>query len=318
MNLSNDDYREKIRKILNGELQSNHNIYDAFFQLLRDVNIEALENLLKAMISDKEFNPNNQLSINDCYVTTQNTKAPLEIKRKVFNLAFTLLDNGFLLSSKTDELGHNISGFLSHSMYEAKLCAILATKCDLDEEEAFKLGLLHDYGRKYSHSFSHTIIGFEKLVDAGYFSESLACLSHSFLNGNYFAVYQPSDKYIVDDNLNAIPISNDVIDNDIFHFLEVYQYTPYDRILNIADLMSTSQMITSPVDRILDIEKRRKMEGRQRAFYLNELLKTINWYLNCLEKDEAPDLIEASRIIYGIVLDDKTISKIFNKKNTNQ
>lgn len=39
--------------------------------------------------------------------------------------------------------------------------------------------------------------GFNNLFSLGYITESIGCLTHSYLNDNYFACYNPSDEYKV-------------------------------------------------------------------------------------------------------------------------
>ena len=67
---------------------------------------------------------------------------------------------------------------------------------------------------------------------------------------------------------------------------KTYNYTYYDRILNLADLMASANGVITPEKRILDIEKRRKMTGNQRKFFIKELSETIYWYL---KKINIPD-----------------------------
>ena len=94
-------------------------------------------------------------------------------------------------------------------------------------------------------------------------------MSYSFvLNGNFFACYAPSKNYIVDENLNTIPVNDTFTNSDLFNFLSNYTYSDYDRILNIAYLMATEELVVPLEIRILGIEKRRKMEGKQRDFFM--------------------------------------------------
>ena len=94
----------------------------------------------------------------------------------------------------------------------------------------------------------------------------------------------------------------------MYTFLEKYQYTDYDRILNLADLMATSKKVVSPEERILDIESRRKMEGKQREFFLNQLSQSIIWYLNKMgivsDKYQGLDFKGLSESMYEAILDD--------------
>ena len=55
-------------------------------------------------------------------------------------------------------------------------------------------------------------------------------------------------------------------------FLSKYEYTAYDLILTLSDLMATDHGIVSPSERIADIETRRKMEGLQKKIFLKSII----------------------------------------------
>ena len=154
-----------------------------------------------------------------------------------------------------------------------------------DSDKAFRMGLLHDYGRKYEQNFKHVIIGFEKLYDLGYFEEAIGALTHSYINGNTYAIFEP--------------LSKELLECDIYKFLEIYEYTDYDRILNLADLMASANGVLEPRLRIEDIETRRKITKEQKEYFLNELVKLINYILKMIgEKENIEDFNTASLKIY--------------------
>ena len=309
MNFSDVRYKEGLNYLLSMQQEkSYHSIYECFFQLIDGIDKDSLSNLITMMLNDDSINIDQTLTASDCYQMLQNKNIDDSYKITIIELAYQCMDSGIHLGSKVNEYGINTSDWIEHSLQEARLCSIMASKCGLDSDKAFKLGLLHDYGRKYDHSFRHPIIGFEKLYDLGYYEEAIGSLTHSFLNGNIFACYSPSKLYTVDNNLNAIPINNEITNNDMYTFLEKYQYTDYDRILNLADLMATSKKVVSPEERILDIESRRKMEGKQREFFLNQLSQSIIWYLNKMgivsDKYQGLDFKGLSESMYEAILDD--------------
>jgi len=279
MNFSSKKYVEGLWHIIKKDLDSFHTITDCFYQLIDNVEADMLDNLIQLMIDNKELIGIDCLSKEDCYKLIKNKEVSDEYRKLFLDFAYQCIDSGKHLGSGVNEFGINKSSWISHSLVEARLCSTLASKCGLDTEKAFKLGLLHDYGRKFNHGPIHPILGMEKLFDLGYYEESIGCLTHSFLNGNFFACYAPSKNYIVDEQLRAIPTNMDIVNSDLFSFLTKYTYSDYDRILNIADLMATDGMVVSPERRILDIEKRRKIEGRQREFFISQLLESINWCL---------------------------------------
>lgn len=302
MNFSDQKYIDDINRLLKTNIVNYHSIPDCFYQLLDSVDLDMLDNLINLIIDNKELIGYDELSKEVCYSLLQNKELNNSYKKVFLDLAYKCIDGGMYLGSGINQYGINKSSFLSHSLQEARLCAVIASKCGLDCEKAFKLGLLHDYGRKYNHGSLHITLGFEKLFDLGYYEESIGCLTHSFLNGNYFACYAPSKNYVVDDKLNVILINEQVINSDVFSFLSKYTYSDYDRILNIADLMATDNMIVSPEKRILDIEKRRKMEGKQREFFIFQLSTTINWCLNRMGtnilEDSLTNFTDISNLIY--------------------
>lgn len=302
MNFSDKKYLEGLKNILKNRIEDSHTIYDCFYQLIEGLPVDAFDNLIKLMMNSKKLNKGN-LTKEDCYNMLQNIKLEEGKKKIILSLAYNCLDSGLLLTDAKNEYGFNKSDWIAHSLQEARLCSIIASKCGLDSDKAFKLGILHDYGRKFEHSFKHVTIGFEKLYDLGYYDEAIGCLTHSFLNGNFFACYSPSNLYTVDDKLNAIPLDDKITNTDLFIFLNNYKYSSYDRVLNIADLMATSKKVVSPVDRILDIEKRRKMEGKQREFFLFELSKSIIWLLKHMKKEiNTRNFEELSNEIYNNVV----------------
>jgi len=280
VNFSDKKYIEYLAVQLDKNKENYHSELDCFYQLIDGVEPDILDNLLKLIVENRKLIGYDELTIEESYILLQDKHIDDLYKKIFLDLAYQCIDSGLHLGNNVNEFGINKSNWISHSLQEARLCSIIASKCGLDDKKAFKLGILHDYGRKYDQGFKHVILGFEKLFDLGYYEEAIGCLTHSFLNGNFFACYAPSKNYVVDDNLNAIPVNEDIIKSDLFSFLSIYTYSDYDRILNIADLMATDSMVVPPEKRILDIEKRRKMEGKQREFFILQLSNTIYWCLN--------------------------------------
>ncbi len=269
-----------------------------------------MDNLIQRVQLNKLLTSNRRLTKEECYHLLQNKAIDDSKKEEILRLAYQCLDENIPLGNSLNEFGIN----KSHSLQVAKLCSIIAKKCDLEEEKAFRLGILHAYGRKYDHGNKRIMIGFEKLFDLGYYEESIACLTHSFLNINILVIYAPSNSYIIDKNKNAIPVDDSITHNDMYHFLSTYSYSDYDRILNVADLMATEEGIVSPRERIIDIEKRRniKMEQSKREFFLLQLVDTIVWCLNKMNVDirtTAIDFEKASNTIYEAV-NEKTLKII--------
>lgn len=268
-----EKYENIMEKLNNTE--EYFSIYDCFFQLVEGVDMDSLDNLLDRMVKYYRYS----LSKENCYIMLQNKSLSQNIKEEIFRLANDCIDELGYLGTKINDYGINTSSWISHSIHEARLCSHMAACVQENPIKSYKFGLMHDYGRKYNHSGLHVILGFEKLYALGYIEESIGCLTHSFLNGNFFACYSPSDKYTVNENLEAIPVNQKITENELCNFLSKYEYTVYDLILTLADLMATDHGIVSPKERIDDIETRRKMEGLQKDFFLNQLVLSIKQFL---------------------------------------
>ena len=187
---------------------------DAFFLLINaDGNLSKadLDNLC-IEIEKKGYN----------YQLTQKLDLDSNIKKQIMESAYTCIYNGLPLGNrKTPDGRFNTSNWISHCMYSGIVCANLASAMGLDPERAKTLGLLHDFGRKFDHTFNHTIKGFEKLLDLGLRDEAVAALTHSFVNGGRCANNEPAlDGFHIDENGNPTGIIND----DIGLFLANYQY----------------------------------------------------------------------------------------------
>ena len=164
----------------------------------------------------------------------------------------------------------------------------LANLLEINKNVALTLGLLHDYGRRKDQSFNHVIEGFQSLVDLNLNNEAIVCLTHSFLNGGRCCNNEPAiNGFYVDEEGNP-NFYEDTKKDDLTIFLERYNYTDYDLILNIADLMATSDAIVSPYERIEDIATRRKIDPTNRRYFLAELTNILIDLLkriNCFEED---------------------------------
>lgn len=300
---------DKINEELKNEIY--HDRYDCFFELINSLDIDFLDNLIELM--QERFN----LSKDECYKVLQNKNTLKELKIKVFDLAYECIDNHKSLGSGVSDYKFSKSAFISHSLEEARLCSLMAKKANLDTDKAFKMGLLHDYGRKYNHGGLHITLGFKKLFSLGYITESIGCLTHSFLNDNYFACYNPTDEYKVNDDLNIIYIKESVKENELYKFLSTYTYTDYDRILNLADLMTSANGVITPEKRIIDIEKRRKMTDNKRKFFIKELSETIYWYLKKInipdELISLNDFESLSNILYKSIYSKEDALRLIKK-----
>ena len=288
---SNDKYKESAYRILHDPKEKELiSMEDAFLVLIKDLPKGQLDVLCK------EISNSLNISEEEAYNLTQQTHDN-NYSKEILNCAYKLTKNNMYFGSeKTEDNRFNKSSWLSHSFNNAIVCYNLAKALNLNCNTAFTYGLLHDYGRKYSHTFDHVIKGFEGLIDLGLENEAKACITHSFINGGRYSNNESPEndflydgqKEIINDNSDEITL---VLNNSI--------YTPYDDILNIADLMATDHEIVSPLDRINDIASRRPNidNAPNRKYFLlsycNLLKKTIikmGIKLNIQEPNQNDDL----------------------------
>lgn len=284
LSFSNGSYKEFALNITN----NNYNIHkseDAFLLLINGLPFNDLENLCHKIkdFYSKSFNSNFNLSLEDCYKLTQNTNLPQEEKNIIKNLALECLKEGKHLGNNTILDGKiNTSSWLSHSIFMSESCAALANCLNLDVDKARTLGLLHDFGRKYDHSFNHAIKGFEKLCDFGWYGEAIGCITHSFVNGGRCSNNEPAiDGFFIDEYGNP-NWKDSAKKDDITLFLEKYDYNEYDLILNIADLISTDKGLVSPSTRIADIATRRTIDPTNRGYFIADFTNLLIDFLNAI------------------------------------
>lgn len=317
MTFSNEEFKLLAINIPFNDYSRIHSPEESFFILIHKTDKEDLSNLCQYIINYfKELDPSTSITLEDCYNMTQNLNLKEEEKNIVYSLAKKCLQDGLPLGTKVINNNINTSDWIGHSIYVAEACKILAKFSNLDDKCAESIGLLHDYGRKFDHSFNHTIKGFEELINQGFHSEAIGCLTHSFLNSGRCSNNEPAlEGFYVDKEGNPKWHPNTKKD-DLTLFLENYKYSPYDYILNIADLTATGKGIVAPHIRIKDIATRRVIDKKNRGYFLCDLINTLikilnNNYLNTynlqyikatpdisLEKIENY-LIEVSEIFYN-------------------
>ena len=132
-------------------------------------------------------------------------------------------------------------GWIYHSRCVGEAAGKIAEALNLDVEKAKTLGYIHDIGKKDGDFKNHVMNGYNYLKELGYDEEYCnICLTHSYLNNdvNCTAGGVPQD----------IPFRTEFIKN--------HEYTIYEKIINICDLMCTS--VVNTVDkRLIDIMIRR-------------------------------------------------------------
>ena len=131
--------------------------------------------------------------------------------------------------------------WINHSICVGNTAGKIAEKLNLDVNYAKTLGYIHDIGRGIGDSKDHVMNGYYYLKELGYDDEyANICLTHSYLNNDIYCTAGgiPTD----------IPFRTEFIKN--------YEYTIYEKIINLCDLMCTDIIMT--VDkRLIDLIIRR-------------------------------------------------------------
>ena len=157
------------------------------------------------------------------------------------------------------------NGWIYHSICVGncafKIANALKDKINIDCEKAKTLGYIHDIGKSVGPFKDHVMNGYKYLKKLGYDEEYCnICLTHSYLNNDVMCTGGgiPSN----------IPFRS--------KFIKDHNYTIYEKIINLCDLMCTSKVNT--VDkRLIDIITRRGSHSNTQYHvietYFDELLE---------------------------------------------
>ena len=154
---------------------------------------------------------------------------------------------------KALELLNNCKGmaqnddWITHSICVGNTAGIIAKALDLNEDYAKTLGYIHDIGKRFnwnSHEgvIPHAINGYSYLKSLGYDDKYAGiCIKHSFLNND----------------INCLANDRDYTDssNEKYDFIKEYilkEYTIYEKIINLCDLMCTTKL-QSLEKRLIDL-----------------------------------------------------------------
>ena len=121
----------------------------------------------------------------------------------------------------------NPGPWVQHSLYAAQAAErIAAAHPELDAEQAFVLGLLHDIGRREGPShLRHVLDGYRYLAAQGFPRAAGVCLTHSFPVRIVDSIFGEKD-----------------VDSADLEFLRQYiaqaEYTLYDRLIQLCDCLA--------------------------------------------------------------------------------
>ena len=151
--------------------------------------------------------------------------------------------------------------WIEHSICVGKSAGIIAETLNLDADYATTLGYIHDIGKSVGEFKDHVMNGYNYLKKLGYDEKYYnVCLTHSYLNNDVYCT--------------AGGIPSDIRFRT--EFIKRHEYTIYEKIINLCDLMCTDKNLT--VDkRLIDIIKRRgAYENTQ--YHVKETYKLKNYF----------------------------------------
>lgn len=127
--------------------------------------------------------------------------------------------------------------WINHSICVGNSAGKIAERLNLNVDYAKTLGYIHDIGKCVDNFKNHVINGYNYLKELGYDDEyANICLTHSYLNNDVYCTAGGVPK--------DIPFRTEFIKN--------YEYTIYEKIINLCDLMCTDVIMT--VDkRLIDL-----------------------------------------------------------------
>ena len=131
--------------------------------------------------------------------------------------------------------------WIDHSICVGNSAGKIAESLSLDIDKAKTLGYIHDIGKGIGEFKEHVMNGYKYIKELGYDDEyANICLTHSYLNNdvNCTAGGFPKD----------IPFRT--------QFVKEHEYTIYEKIINLCDLMCTNVNMTLE-KRLVDIMLRK-------------------------------------------------------------
>ena len=142
--------------------------------------------------------------------------------------------------------------FIFHTNGIAVAAHKIAENCGLDAQKAYVLGLLHDYGKledEKATGYPHFLLGYDKMMELGYFSVAKICLSHSFPFQNFDLKDYTS--YSIENLIKAKDLLKNVV------------YDDYDRLIQLCDILFEGINIVKYEKRILNIRQRYNLTEEQ-------------------------------------------------------
>lgn len=133
------------------------------------------------------------------------------------------------------------TNWIKHSICVGNTAGKIASVLKLDVDFAKTLGYIHDIGKGVGKFHEHVMNGYNYIKELGIDEEyANVCLTHSYLNNDVFCT--------------AGGVPQDISFRT--EFIKNHEYTIYEKIINLCDLMCTSVNMTLE-KRLIDIMIRR-------------------------------------------------------------
>lgn len=144
-----------------------------------------------------------------------------------------------------EALESNPGAWVDHSLYVAKACEKIASRCEnLSAEQAYLFGLLHDIGRYAGVSSErHLIDGYRYCIERGWEKAAQICISHAFMI----------------QDINTSIGEFDVSDEDYLFMKEFVAnavYDDYDRLVQLCDSLALPTGFCLLEKRFVDVTMR--------------------------------------------------------------
>lgn len=133
------------------------------------------------------------------------------------------------------------TNWIEHSICVGNTAEKIAEKLGIDVEKAKICGYIHDIGKGIADFADHPMQGYKYLRNLGYYEYANICLTHSYLNNDINCV-------------SAELHSKDI--KFIEEFIKNHEYTIYDKLIILCDLISMNVNVTLD-KRLIDIIDRR-------------------------------------------------------------
>ncbi|MBD5405073.1 HD domain-containing protein [bacterium] len=159
---------------------------------------------------------------------------------------------------------NKIPDWIKHSLCIGNMAGKIAEALNkkglnLDVDKAITLGYIHDIGRSVD-MYNHIMAGYEYMKKQGYDEEYCnICLTHSYLNND--------TKCTAGGNAKIHPYTE---------FIKNHEYTLYEKIINLCDLMVKTEMSTVE-KRLIDLLLRKGV-SQYTQYHIQETYKLKKYF----------------------------------------